>query len=250
MKLSVNNISFSYGEKNVLNDISFSVCSNEVLSVLGANGTGKTTLLRCINKLLRPETGQVFLDDVDLLSLSRMELSRIVGFVSQYKEINRTTVFDSVLLGRIPYVTWNTDEKDLKIAERVIKLCGLEDLAMKYTDEISGGENQLVQIARALTQQPKILIMDEPTNNLDIQNQHQIMKLSRNVVKNNDMMLITVIHDLNVAVRYSDRFLMLDHGKIYAEGGPDVINVQSMNDVYKIDAIVEDVQGYLTIIPR
>jgi len=250
MLLEVNGIKFSYGSTPTLKDISFGVEKGEVMTLLGPNGVGKTTLLKCLNKVLEPKGGSVMIDGTDMNEVTRREAAKRIGYVPQRGEVSRMTVFDAVLLGRRPYIDWDATEKDLRLTGRIIDLMGLEDLSLRYVDEISGGEYQLVQIARALAQQPDVILMDEPTSSLDISNQHMIMKTVRKIVQKNDMAAVLTIHDLNLAVRYSDKFVMMHSGKIFAAGGHEIITSNNIRSVYHIDAYVEKINGIPLVIPK
>ena len=246
----VDNISFAYRNKKVLVDISFTVEKDDVVSILGPNGVGKTTLIKCISKVLTPASGAVFMEGVDLHQMSKRDIAKNIGYVAQKSETSKTTVFDSVLLGRRPHFEWDITQKDVRLAGRVIHLLGLDDLALKYVDEISGGEYQLVQIARVLVQQPRVILLDEPTSSLDLSNQHMIMHLIRNIVKKNHMAAIMIIHDLNLAIRHSDKFVLMKQGMVYAAGGHEVITPENIKVVYNIDAYVERVRGIPVVIPH
>jgi iron complex transport system ATP-binding protein len=250
MFLEVNGIGFSYGSTPTLEDVSFSVERGQVVTLLGPNGVGKTTLLKCINKVLEPKGGSVMIDGADVHKISRREAAKQLGYVAQRGEVSRMTVFDAVLLGRRPYIDWDAGEKDLRLVGRIIDLMGLNDMSLRYVDEISGGEYQLVQIARALAQQPEVILMDEPTSNLDISNQHMIMKTVRKIVQKNKMAAVMTIHDLNLAVRYSDRFLMMHGGRIFAAGGHEIITPYNIRSAYHVDTFVETIKGIPVIIPK
>ncbi len=245
----VNGIKFSYRSKNVLDGVTFSICENDVVAILGPNGAGKTTLMKCLNRILVPDGGSVLIEGSDLHTMSRNEIARSVSYVAQKGDTSRMTVFDSVLLGRRPHFEWDFTEKDLRLVERVLHLLGLDEIALKYVDEISGGEYQLVQIARVLAQQPRIILMDEPTSNLDLSNQHMIMHAIRNIVKRNHMAAFLAIHDLNLAIRHSDKFIMMKGGTVFAAGGHEVINRENMRAVYNIDTYIEQVRGIPVVIP-
>jgi iron complex transport system ATP-binding protein len=249
MFFDVNGIDFSYGSRRVLDGVSFAVKEKDLVSVLGPNGVGKTTLIKCINKVLTPDAGSVFIEGSDLHRMSKKDIAKNIGYVAQRSETSRTTVFDSVLLGRKPHFQWDVTEKDIRLAGRVLHLLGLDGLALKYVDEISGGEYQLVQIARVLVQQPKLILLDEPTSSLDLSNQHMIMHLVRNIVKKNHMAAIMVIHDLNLAIRHSDKFVLMKDGMVYSVGGLEVITPENIKVVYNIDAYVESVRGIPVVIP-
>lgn len=249
MFFEVNGINFSYRSRKVLDGVSFKVQADDVISILGQNGVGKTTLLKCIGKVLTPQAGAVFIEGANLHQLSKKHIAQNIGYVAQKSETSRTTVFDSVLLGRKPHFEWDASEKDVRLAGRVLHLLGLDGLSLKYVDEISGGEYQLVQIARVLVQQPKVILLDEPTSSLDLSNQHMIMHLIQNIVKKNHMAAIMVIHDLNLAIRHSDKFVMMKNGLVYAIGGHEVITPENIKQVYNVDAFVEKVRGIPVVIP-
>jgi iron complex transport system ATP-binding protein len=249
MFFEVSGISFSYGSRQILNNVSFTVEKESILSILGPNGVGKTTLIKCINKILTPETGSVFIEGANLHQMHKNDISKNIGYVAQRSKPSRTTVFDSVLLGRKPHFEWDISEKDIRLAGRALHLLGLDGLALKYVDEISGGEYQLVQIARVLVQQPRVLLLDEQTNSLDLSNQHMIMHLITKIVKKNHIAAILISHDLNLAIRYSDKFVLMKDSKVYAVGDHDVITPENIKAIFNIDVYVEDVRGIPVVLP-
>jgi len=249
MFFEVNGIDFSYKSRRVLDGVSFTVQTDEVVSILGPNGVGKTTLIKCIDKVLKPNAGSVFIEGSNLHQMNKKDIAKNIGYVAQRSETSKTTVFDSVLLGRKPHFDWNVTGKDIRLAGRVLHLLGLDELALKYVDEISGGEYQLVQIARVLVQQPKVVLLDEPTSSLDLSNQHMIMHLIRNIVKKNHMAAIMIIHDLNLAIRHSDKFILMKDGKVHSAGCHEIITAENIKAVYNIDAYVESVRGIPVVIP-
>jgi iron complex transport system ATP-binding protein len=250
MKLKVRDVEFSYkNSKTVLKDIQMTVGANEVLTILGPNGVGKTTLLKCINRLLKIRNGTIMVDGEEIRKMSRVDVAKRMGYVPQRADISQITVFDSVLLGRKPHITWDVSKKDIEITKEVISRLGLNELSLKYINEISGGELQKVQIARALVQEPKVLLLDEPTSNLDLCNQHQIMSTLVDVVKRNDLTAIMTLHDVNLALRYSDKFIMLKEGKIFAAGDHEVITPENIEAVYELPVNVANYMGRPIIIP-
>ena len=250
MKLSVKDLSFSYGGRKVLDRISFDVEDNSIVSILGPNGAGKTTLLRCLCNLHRPQEGSILVDGTDVLTLSGRELAKHIGYVPQSTKPVRTTVFDTALIGRRPYMEWGVTKRDMEITESVLDALGLTGLSMRYADEISGGEYQKVQIARAMVQEPEILILDEPTSNLDIANQHVTMHAILHAVSSRGMCTIMTMHDINLAVHYSDRFLFIKDGRVWAYGGPEIITEELVHDVYGIDSDVIIHKGMPFVIPH
>ena len=249
MILSVDGVEFAYRSRKVLNNIKFEVKRGEVVSILGVNGAGKSTLLKCINKILKPKRGTILIDNFDIRQLDNLELAKKVSYVPQRAEGNYMTVFDAVLLGRKPHIKWEVSDRDIEITHKVLKLLNLEDYALRYTNELSGGELQKVIIARALVQEPQILLLDEPTNNLDLKNQLEVMRIIRDISKSQNIASIVVMHDLNLALRYSDKFIMLKDGVIYAEGGKEIINPENIRAVYGVDAYIENVKGIPVVVP-
>jgi iron complex transport system ATP-binding protein len=159
------------------------------------------------------------------------------------------TVFDSILLGRKPHITWDVSKKDIELTKDTITRFNMAELSLNYIDEISGGELQKVQIARALVQEPKVMLLDEPTSSLDLCNQHRIMETIVDVVKHTNLTAIMTMHDLNLAVRYADKFLMLKDGKIFAAGDHSIVTPKNIEAVYGLPVEVEKHQGRLIIIP-
>ncbi len=249
MMLDVGGVEFRYRSVPVLDDVSFSVGKAEMLSILGPNGVGKTTLLKCINGILKARKGTIMVDEESLTGMSRLEVAKRVGYVAQRSDTSMATVFESVLLGRKPYIRWDITKDDVRMAGEMIDRLGLAPISMKYIGEISGGELQKVQIARALVQEPKVLLLDEPTSNLDLSNQCRIMSLISEMVGNNGISAILTMHDLNLAIRYSDRFILLKGGSIFAAGGVDVITPETIEEVYGIPVYVETFRGQPMVIP-
>ncbi|MGB9682465.1 MAG: ABC transporter ATP-binding protein [bacterium] len=249
MILKVDGIEFSYNSHPVLNDINFEVNRGEFLSILGNNGAGKTTLLKCINRILRAKKGTVFLEKEDISKLSRSEIAQKIGYVAQKQEGSGFTVFDMVLLGRKPYIKWDVSEKDIEIVREVLEMLKLEHLALKYLDELSGGELQKVFIARAIAQEPQVLLLDEPTNNLDLKNQIEVMRIIRESVKKNNISSIVVIHDINLALRFSDKFLLLKDNTIFAYGDINIITPENISSVYGVPVTIERIKDIPVVIP-
>ena len=243
MILSVDDVEFSYQSKNVLKDVNFKVNKGEVVSILGVNGAGKSTLLKCINRMLKPKKGAILVDDFNLNTLNSEEIARKMAYVSQSVNSNYINVFDAVLLGRKPHIKWEVSKKDLEITGKILRLMDLEELALRYTKELSGGELQKVVIARALVQEPQILLLDEPTNNLDLKNQMSVMNIIRDISKSQNISSIVVMHDLNLTLRFSDKFIMLKDGRIYSKGNSDVMNSKNILEVYDVDAYVDHYNG-------
>ncbi len=246
--IEVQNLSFSYGHHPVLSHVGFTAQSGECVGILGNNGAGKSTLITCINRIRTPDSGSVLIDGKAVGSMSRRELARSVAYVAQKNEMSQTTVFDCVLLGRKPYIRWAVGEEDLRLCTAMIHRVGLEALELRSLDELSGGELQKVMLARALVQRPKVLLLDEPTSNLDPRNQYEMMELVREVAREQHITVLIVIHDLNLALRYCDRFFFLKDGSGYRYGGMEVVDQSTIESVYGVCAKVMDVGGRRIVI--
>jgi iron complex transport system ATP-binding protein len=241
--IQIKNISFSYYKNEVLKDISFNVQSGECVGILGNNGAGKSTLITCLNKIRVPKTGKIYIDNQDVLKMGRLETARRISYVAQKNELSQMTVFDCVLLGRKPYIKWSLSQPDIDICDSMIEQVGLTKFKLRYINELSGGELQKVMLARALVQQPELLLLDEPTSNLDPKNQYEMLALVRRMARERNISTLIVIHDLNLALRYCDKFVFIKEGIIYRYGDSSIITKETIFDVYGINAVITDVNG-------
>ena len=236
----------------VLKGISFNLHPAELLCLVGPNGSGKSTLIRCIGAILQPQRGRIRLDDIDTGTMHRQELARRLGYVPQgTQQTFPSTVFDTVLMGRRPHASWRSSEKDADKVISVLQILELDELAMRDFNELSGGQQQRVMIARALAQEPDILLLDESTSALDICHQLEVMETLLTLVRSKNITAIMAMHDLNMASRYADRVLMLKGGHVYTEGPPvDVFTAENIALVYGVDASVRiDDDGKPSIVP-
>ena len=242
--MRIRNLSYHYkGCPEVLKDVSFDIEPGKFLAILGNNGVGKSTLLKCFNHILKPDSGEVLLDGENLLKQSPREVAKQVAFVSQSVPGTQMTVHDVVMLGRRPYMQWGFTEEDHAIVHSAMGRMGVEDLRGRFLNQLSGGERQKVMLARALAQQPKVLLLDEPTSALDIQNQYQVLKMVREICHGDHRIAVVVIHDLNLALRFCDRFLLLKDGCVYRCGDRSVIDSKELREVYGVDAKVVEIEG-------
>jgi iron complex transport system ATP-binding protein len=249
MILSVDNIQFSYNSHPVIENVSFNLEKGRLLAILGVNGAGKSTLLKCLNRILRPQTGSVLLGEEDLHRLSQNAIARQMGYVPQHHPQTKLTVYESVLLGRRPHMGMAVGQTDYAVVDQTILQMGLSELALRPVSDLSGGEAQKVMIARALAQSPTILLLDEPTSNLDLKNQMEVMALIRSVVSTRGLMAIVAIHDLNLAVRFADHFLFIKDHRIHAMATRDELCAEMIEQVYGVKVLIEDIGGHRVVVP-
>lgn len=249
MNLAVCGIHFSYNSHPVLSDITFSLESGQIMGLLGVNGAGKSTLLKCLNRILQPQRGTVCVADEDILGMPRKQVARRFGYVPQRHPETRLTVFESVLMGRKPHLRWSVGRDDYARVEEILHQIGIDGLAMRPVADLSGGELQKVVIARALAQSPRILLLDEPTSNLDVKNQLEVMGLIRRIVETGSVSALVAIHDLNIAMRFADRFLFLKDHRIHAVAARQELTAETIRQVYDIDVALVDVGGRTLVAP-
>ena len=240
--LEVKNIDFSYGKKEILKDISFSASKGQVISIIGPNGSGKTTLLKCINKINTPTNGEIFIDGDDILKIKVEKISKKIAYVPQMlNESFDVNVTEVIMMGRRPYISWAITDRDIDIVANVMKDMEIEHLAEKSFSELSGGQKQKVLISRALVQEAPVFLFDEPTSFLDIKNQLEVLSKAREFAKENEKVIILVVHDLNMVMAYSDKILLMNDKKVISFNSPDkVLTEENIKDVYGIDVCIRD----------
>lgn len=241
--LNIKDLKFSYkNSKPVLNDINLSLNDGEIGVLLGKNGAGKSTLFKCILGILKYD-GIVKINDVDLNTLSNMNRAKLIGYVPQESTFGNLTVFDSIMIGRISHFNFLSRKEDRNIVLSILKELDIESLSAKNVNELSGGERQKVAIARALAQEPKILIFDEPTANLDISNEQLIFNLAKKIAKNRNISILIAIHNLNFAIDFGDKFFMMKGGFIKYDGNSEIINEESIFDIFNVKSKVIEING-------
>ncbi len=247
----VEDVSFCYDRKKVLDRINFTAEQGEITAVIGPNGAGKSTLLKTIAKIVQPDSGEIFFDEKRLSRMRKEDVSRIVSYLPQDNVIpGILTVFEVVMLGRIPYLNWRIGEEDLKITVKVMKELGIDNYAKRYANKLSGGERQVVLVAQALVREPEVLLLDEPVSNLDIRNKLEILELIRKITKEKKMTTILVLHDLNLAAMYADNVIILSGGRVYARGKPyEVLSEDVLSSVYGIEAEIRRNGEKIQVIP-
>lgn len=247
--IEVRDLHYAFGAKEVLKGVSFSAQKGEFVAILGNNGTGKSTLMLCLNKIREPKAGTVTVNEQNVLTLPRKACAKLMSYVAQKAELSDATVYDTVMLGRLPYMNWQTTPHDHALCEAVIEKLNLESLKMRSVSTLSGGEQQKVMLARALVQEPEVLLLDEPTSSLDIKNAHEMLSEVRTLCKEASLTVLMVIHDLNLALRYCDKFLFLKDGKVYRFGDKSVITEDVLEAVYGIPTRLITVDGETMIAP-
>lgn len=248
--VKIEDITYSYKNSgyNVLDSVSFTIEPGQCAAVLGNNGAGKSTLLKCVDRIYSPKRGAVYVDDKNVFELNSHAMARYIAYVPQNAGAVNMTVFDAVLLGRKPYIKWDATNEDRDIVRDIINRMGLSNYALRNVSELSGGEVQKVMLARALAQQPKFLLLDEPTSNLDPYNQHEVLRIVKNIAGKQNISVVIIIHDLNLAVRYCDTFLFLKNSKVYSYGGVETVTPKAIKDVYGISVdIMEHKSGKIVV---
>lgn len=253
MVLEVRNLRFSYGLRFVLDGVEMTLNNGEIFGLLGPNGCGKTTLLKCINRILRPTGGVVLIEGKDTTKMNEIELAKKISYVPQsHNPVFPYTVLDFVLFGRTPYigVFSNPKESDYEVAMRALKTVGMESFAERPYSELSGGQRQLVLIARALASEAKILLLDEPTAHLDFERTHRVLSILRRIIKKENLSAIMTLHDPNLAIKYCDKIAVIHEGKVFRYGTPEIVDPELIRIVYGIESMVLKFDGLKVIIPK
>jgi ABC-type cobalamin/Fe3+-siderophores transport system ATPase subunit len=250
VRLSVRDLFYSYGTGEVLHGLSFDADAGEILGVAGPNGCGKTTLIKCIDRIFEPK-GSIRLEGEDIMKMSGMEVAQRIAYVPQALTLGMAmTVFETILLGRRPYIRWSVRDEDLRKVQEIIRLLKIRHLAFRKMTQISGGERQKVMVARAMVQDPSLLLLDEPTSALDLKHQLEVMELVRMISHEQQACVVLAIHDLNLASRFCDHLLLMKEGRKVGLGSPaDLLREEIIRDVYEVEAKVSEESGYRQIIP-
>ena len=245
--LQVESVDFSYRQRKVLSNVSFSVKAGEICGFLGPNGSGKTTLLKCINRVLNNEAGTIRIHGRDVTNLSRADIAKLVAVVPQELAIMFPfTVMQIVLMGGSGRFgpSGVPGKKDYSAAMEVLRELHAKHLADQRYNELSGGEKQVVLIARALFQKTEILLLDEPISHLDFRRQHLIMELIKRITEVRRLTTLITLHDPNTAGRYCDRLIMLNEGKIFHQGSRDeIFHAEALGSIYEMKIKIERTDG-------
>ena len=248
--LNVENLNFRYSRfsRPVLSGASLQLQPGEVGILLGKNGSGKTTMFKNILGIHKPAGGRILFEGEDLLKMSRKERARRIAYVPQDIHFGALTVFDSILLGRISYFGVKSGEEDIKAVERILMDMHLEEYAFRNVNELSGGERQKIAIARAMAQEPRLMVFDEPTGNLDIANEQLIMEEARKLAKEKNISILSSLHDLNQALTFGDKFFFLKNGVVKYAGGREIITPEVVKDIFDVDVQICQVGGQTVVL--
>lgn len=248
--LTVDDLHFRYSKfsRPVLTGASLELKAGEIGILLGKNGSGKTTLFKTILGIQKPSAGQICFEGEDLLKMPRKERARRIAYVPQDIQFGALTVFDSILLGRISYFGGASGEEDYKAVEKILMDMQLEEYAFRMVDELSGGERQKIAIARAMAQEPKLMVFDEPTGNLDIANEKLILTEAKALARKKNIAILSSLHDLNQALAFGDKFFFLKDGQVKYAGGREVFTPEVIRDTFDVDMRICQIDGQTVVL--
>ena len=248
--LSCENVTFRYsrGGNDVLRGLSLELEQGQIGIVLGKNGSGKTTLFKNILGIQTPKSGKIRLDGKNLQKMSRRERAQRIAYVPQDIRFGDLCVFDSVLLGRISQFGLQPGKEDYIAVEKILTDMGLESFAQRSVEELSGGERQKIAIARAMAQEPQMMIFDEPTGNLDIANEQLIIQEAKKLAREKNISILSSLHDINQALYFGDKFFFLKDGVVKYAGGREIVNEVVIRDVFDIEVKIVEIDGQKVII--
>ena len=243
--LEIENLRFRYSRRGptVLDGVNLELKDGEIGILLGKNGSGKTTLFKTILGIQKPESGVLRFDGEDLLKMNRRERARRIAYVPQNIHFGALSVYDTVLMGRVSYFGYKAGREDEAAVEEILRDMKLEEYAARNVEELSGGERQKIAIARALAQEPRLLVFDEPTGNLDIANEQLILSEARRVAREKGIGILTSLHDLNQALELGDRFFLMKGGRIRHTGGSEIMTEAVIRETFDAEVRIVEIEG-------
>ena len=248
--LKVDNLQFGYSKNGrlVLNGASLELKQGEIGILLGKNGSGKTTLFKNILGIEKPQSGAIHFDGENLLKMNRRERARRIAYVPQHIHFGDLTVLDSVLMGRVSYFGMKASLEDYVAVEKILEDMGLTEFAGRSAEALSGGEKQKIAIARAMAQEPKLMVFDEPTGNLDIANEQLIIEEAKKLAREKNISILSSLHDLNQALSFGDKFFFLKEGTVKYAGGREIITPEVIRDTFDADVRIREIDGQTVIL--
>ena len=243
--LKVDDLRFRYtkGGKAVLNGVTLELNQGEVGILLGKNGSGKTTLFKNILGIEKPESGSILFDGENLAKMKRRERARRIAYVPQHIHFGDLSVLDSVLMGRVSYFGMQASREDYEVVEKILEDRELLDFAHRSAEALSGGEKQKIAIARAMAQEPKLMVFDEPTGNLDIANEQLIVREAKRLARQKNIAILSSLHDLNQALYFGDKVFFLKAGVVKYAGGKEIVTEQIIQDIFDIHVKIMEIDG-------
>ena len=248
--LKVDSLQFSYGKNapKVLNGASLELKQGQIGIILGKNGSGKTTLFKNILGIEKPQNGSISFDGDNLLKMPRRERARYIAYVPQHIHFGDLTVFDSVLMGRVSYFGMKAGREDYEAVEKILRDMGLLEFANRSAEALSGGEKQKIAIARAMAQEPKLMVFDEPTGNLDLANEQLIMTEAKRLAREKNIAILSSLHDLNQALYFGDRFFFMKDGIVKYAGGKEIVTEDVIREIFDINVKIVQIDNQTVIL--